>query len=45
MRRCRFVRWTRYAIQAYLAAMVPHLKRMVRLLTGTAFNGRARMAA
>lgn len=44
LRRCRYVGWTRYAIQAYLTAMVLNLKRMVRLLTGTPFKGRARLA-
>jgi IS5 family transposase len=45
LRRCRYLGWTRYAIQAYLTAMVLNLKRMVRLLTGTPFKGRARLAA
>lgn len=44
LRRCRYLGWTRYAIQAYLTAMVLNLKRMVRLLTGTPFKGRARLA-
>jgi len=44
LRRCRYVGWTRYAIQAYLTAMVLNLKRMVRLLTGTPFKGRASLA-
>jgi IS5 family transposase len=45
LRRCRYLGWTRYAIQAYLTALVLNLKRMVRLLTGTSFRGRARLAA
>lgn len=45
LRRCRYLGWTRYAIQAYLTAMVLNLKRMVRLLTGTPFKSRARLAA
>jgi len=44
LRRCRYLGWTRYAIQAYLTVMVLNLKRMVRLLTGTPFKGRARLA-
>jgi IS5 family transposase len=44
LRRCRYLGWMRYAIQAYLTAMVLNLKRMVRLLTGTPFKGRARLA-
>lgn len=39
--RCRYVGRIRYAIQAYLTAMVLNLKRMVRVLTGTSFQGRA----
>jgi len=45
LRRCRYLGWIRYAIQAYLTAMVLNLKRMVRLVTGTPFKGRARLAA
>ena len=44
LRRCRYVGRMRYAIQAYLTAIVLNLKRMVRLLTGTSFRGRARAA-
>ncbi len=44
LRRCRYAGWMRYAIQAYLTAMVLNLKRMVRLLTGTPFKGRATLA-
>jgi IS5 family transposase len=42
--RCRYVGRIRYAIQAYLTAMVLNLKRMVRVLTGTYFQGRATVA-
>ena len=45
LRRCRYRGRMRYAIQAYLTAMVLNLKRMVRLLMGTSFKGRARLAA
>jgi IS5 family transposase len=45
LRRCRYQGWMRYAIQAYLTAMVLNLKRMVKLLLGTSFKGRARLAA
>ena len=41
LRRCRYVGTMRYAIQAYLTAIVLNLKRMVRVLTGTSFRGRA----
>ena len=44
LRRCRYVGRMRYAIQAYLTAIVLNLKRMVRLLTGTSFRGRATVA-
>ena len=44
LRRCRYLGWTRYALQAYLTAMVLNLKRVVRLLTGTPFKGRSRLA-
>lgn len=44
LRRCRYLGWRCYAIQAYLTAMVLNLKRLVRLLTGTSFKGRARLA-
>jgi IS5 family transposase len=43
--RCRYVGRMRYLIQAYLTAIVLNLKRMVRLLTGTSFKGRARLSA
>lgn len=44
LRRCRYLGWTRYAIQAYLTAMVLNLKRMVRVLTATAFRGQPQWA-
>jgi IS5 family transposase len=39
LRRCRYVGWIRYAIQAYLTAIVLNLKRMVRVVTGVSFRG------
>lgn len=45
LRRCRYVGRLRYAIQAYLTAIALNLKRMVKLLTGTNFKGRARAMA
>jgi len=45
LRRCRYVGRMRYAIQAYLTAIVLNLKRMVRVLTGTSFRGRAAVGA
>lgn len=45
LRRCRYVGRMRYVIQAYLTAIMLNVKRMVRLLTGTSFKGRARVAA
>jgi len=41
LRRCRYVGRLRYAIQAYLTAMVLNLKRMVKVLTGVSFKGEA----
>jgi hypothetical protein len=35
----------RYAIQSFLTALVLNLKRMVLLLTGVPFKGRARALA
>ncbi|HJX39141.1 MAG TPA: IS5 family transposase [Anaerolineae bacterium] len=40
--RCRYVGFVRYAIQLYLTAVALNLKRMVKLLTGVNFKGRAR---
>lgn len=45
LRRCRYVGRLRYAIQAYLTAIALNLKRMVKLLTGTNFKGRAWVGA
>ncbi|MGC8878599.1 MAG: transposase [Anaerolineae bacterium] len=45
LRRCRAVGLLRYAIQAFLTAIVLNLKRLVRLLTGVSFRGRAAVAA
>lgn len=45
LRRCRYVGHLRYAIQAYLTAITLNVKRMVRLLTGVSFKGRARAMA
>jgi IS5 family transposase len=39
--RCRYVGWLRCTLQAYLTALVLNLKRLVRLLTGVPFRGRA----
>jgi len=39
--RCRYVGKARYAVQAFLMAMVLNLKRMVKLLTGVNFKERA----
>jgi IS5 family transposase len=41
LRRCRYVGPVKYALQAILTAMALNLKRMVRLLTGIPFKGRA----
>jgi len=43
--RCRYVGLLRYALQATLTAMALNLKRMVKLLTGVSFKGRATTAA
>jgi IS5 family transposase len=45
LRRCRYVGRLRYAIQAYLTVIALNLKRMVKLLTGVSFKGRARAMA
>jgi IS5 family transposase len=45
LKRCRYVGRLRYAIQAYLTAIALNLKRMVKLLTGVSFKGRARAMA
>lgn len=40
--RCRYVGLAGYKVQAYMTAIALNLKRMVKLLTGTHFRGRAR---
>jgi IS5 family transposase len=44
LRRCRYVGLVKYAVQVILTAMALNLKRMVKLLTGTPFKGRAATA-
>ena len=39
LRRCRYLGWLRYAIQAYLTAIVLNLKRLVKSLTGVYSRG------
>jgi IS5 family transposase len=39
LRKCRYLGWMRYAIQAYLTAIALNLKRMVKVLTGVSFRG------
>jgi IS5 family transposase len=39
--RCRYIGKARFAIQSFLSAIVLNLKRMVKLLTGVNFKGRA----
>jgi len=41
LRRCRYVGRVRYAIQLYLTVIALNLKRMVKLLAGVNFKGRA----
>lgn len=43
--RCRYVGIVRFAIQGFLTAIALNLKRMVLLLTGVPFKGRARAMA
>jgi len=43
--RCRYLGILRYAIQGFLTAIALNLKRMVLLLTGVPFKGRARAMA
>jgi IS5 family transposase len=43
--RCRYLGSLRYAIQVYLTVVALNLKRMVKLLTGVNFKGRARVGA
>ena len=42
--RCRYLGLVRYAIQAFLTALALNLKRMVKVLTGVNFKGRASAA-
>jgi hypothetical protein len=39
--RCRYLGIDGYKVQAYMTALALNLKRMVKLLTGTNFRGRA----
>lgn len=41
LRRCRYVGLLRYALQATMTALVLNMKRLVKLLTGENFKGRA----
>jgi IS5 family transposase len=41
LRRCRYLGWIRYAIQAYMTVITMNLKRMVKVLAGVNFKGRA----
>jgi IS5 family transposase len=43
--RCRYVGLLRYAIQSFLTALALNLKRLVLLLTGAPFKGRAKALA
>jgi IS5 family transposase len=43
--RCRSVGLLRYGLQAILTAIALNVKRLVKLLTGTNFKGRARLSA
>jgi len=43
--RCRYLGFTRHAIQSYLTFMALNLKRLVKLLTGVSFRGEARVYA
>jgi len=45
LRRCRYLGLIRYAIQVFMTAMALNLKRMVKLLAGVNFKGRARATA
>ena len=45
LRRCRYLGRIRYAIQTYLTVIAMDLKRMVKLLTGINFKGRAYIGA
>jgi len=41
-RRCRYTGFIQHAIQSYLTFMAINLKRLVKLLTGVSFRGKAR---
>ena len=41
LRRCRYVGLIKYLHQVILTAMALNLKRMVKLMTGVSFKGRA----
>jgi IS5 family transposase len=43
--RCRYLGLLRYQIQVYMTVLALNLKRMVKLLTGVNFKGRARLSA
>ena len=43
--RCRYVGFLRYAIQVFMTMVALNLKRMVKILTGVNFKGRARATA
>ena len=45
LRRCRYLGLLRYTFQAVLTAMALNFKRMVKLLTGVNFKGRATVGA
>ena len=45
LRKCRYLGLLRYAIQSILTALALNLKRLVLLLTGVPFKGRARALA
>ncbi len=45
LRRCRYVGRLRNAVRAYMTFIALNVKRMVRLLTGVSFKGRARAMA
>jgi IS5 family transposase len=42
--RCRYLGLVRWAIQAFLTALALNLKRMVKVLSGVNFKGRASAA-
>ncbi len=42
--RCRYLGLLRYGLQVFLTAIVLNLKRLVKLLSGANFKGRARLA-